>query len=293
MAPRISRRTFLAAAAASLLVSRLGAVSRAYGQGERILVLGAGMAGLAAARTLVDRGHTVTVLEARPTIGGRIRTDTSLGVPVDLGASYIHGTKGNPLVGLAARFGAETYDTDADQELFVDASGAFVPPKIANRARADYRALFEKLLATKEGLERDRSVQSAATPLQKAIRARSGAVSGNLIDFLVKSNFTLEFGADLKDMSLLYLDDEEGFKGPDLLLKKGYISLINGLSQGIDVQLNQIVTAVSLAGSKVTVTTTSNTFDADRVIVTLPLGVLKRSDITFSPPLAPSKRKAI
>jgi monoamine oxidase len=293
MAPTISRRSFLAAAAASLVFSRLGALSRAYGQGERIIVIGAGMAGLAAARALVDRGYSVTVLEARSAIGGRIRTDTSLGAPVDLGASYIHGTRGNPLVELASRFGSETYDTDAGEELLFDANGAFVPSKLAKKARADYETLFEKLLAIKDGLEKDRSIQSAVAPLQKAFRARRGAVAGNLSNFLVQSGLSIEFGADLKEMSLLYLDDEEGFSGPDLLLKKGYISLINGLSQGIDIQLDQIVTAVTRVGSKVTVTTTSKAFDADRVIVTLPLGVLKRSDIAFSPALPSSKSTAL
>ena len=70
------------------------------------------MAGLAAGRRLADAGVEVTVLEARERIGGRMWTDTSLGVPIDLGAAWIHGTDGNPIVGLAADAGAATVETD-------------------------------------------------------------------------------------------------------------------------------------------------------------------------------------
>jgi monoamine oxidase len=59
-----------------------------------VVILGAGMAGLAAARMLVDAGKKVVVLEARGRIGGRIWTDRTMGAPIDLGAAWIHGHKG-------------------------------------------------------------------------------------------------------------------------------------------------------------------------------------------------------
>ena len=63
----------------------------------RVVVIGAGISGLVAARILADTGFPVRVLEARERLGGRIWTDHSLGVPCDLGASWIHGAKKNPL----------------------------------------------------------------------------------------------------------------------------------------------------------------------------------------------------
>src|SRR5262245_7582561 len=85
-------------------------------RGDRIMsdviVIGAGMAGLAAARTLADGGISVTVLEARDRMGGRVWTDHSLGVPVDLGASWIHGVERNPITVLAYEAGAATLPTD-------------------------------------------------------------------------------------------------------------------------------------------------------------------------------------
>ena len=68
---------------------------------RRVAIIGAGMAGLSAAHDLALDGHDVTVFEARNRIGGRILTDHSLGVPLDLGASWIHGHRRNPLTDLA------------------------------------------------------------------------------------------------------------------------------------------------------------------------------------------------
>ena len=67
----------------------------------RVAVVGAGMSGLTVAKSLADRGVEVTVLEARDRIGGRLWTVRDLGVPLDLGASWIHGTTDNPLTQLA------------------------------------------------------------------------------------------------------------------------------------------------------------------------------------------------
>ena len=67
----------------------------------RVAVIGAGMAGLTAAARLTEAGKTVTVFEAKNRLGGRILTDRSLGAPVDLGATWIHGPEGNPLTALA------------------------------------------------------------------------------------------------------------------------------------------------------------------------------------------------
>jgi len=56
------------------------------------LIIGAGMAGLAAARELHDAGQTVIVLEARDRSGGRVYTDHAFaGFPVEFGAEFIHG----------------------------------------------------------------------------------------------------------------------------------------------------------------------------------------------------------
>jgi polyamine oxidase len=121
---RLSRRAFTLGSgvlAASQLLA--GCSSGSDAPKERIVVVGAGMAGLAAARRLADAGMDITVLEARDRIGGRMWTDTSLGVPIDLGAAWIHGTENNPLTQLADQIGARRVETDFDRPvLFRDGS---------------------------------------------------------------------------------------------------------------------------------------------------------------------------
>ena len=83
-------------------------------QANRIAVIGAGVSGLAAARQLADAGKAVTVLEGRDRIGGRIWTDNRLGTPMDLGASWIHGTTGNPIARLTRSARIKTKVTGYD-----------------------------------------------------------------------------------------------------------------------------------------------------------------------------------
>ena len=72
-------------------------------QSREVLVIGAGIAGLTAARDLAVDGYDVAILEARERIGGRIWTSHELGLPADLGASWIHGFEDNPIARLARR----------------------------------------------------------------------------------------------------------------------------------------------------------------------------------------------
>ncbi len=91
----------------ALASGRAAAQDLVDGGARSVAVVGAGAAGLGAARVLLDAGVEVVVWEARDRIGGRVHTVDDLAVPVDLGASWIHGVRGNPLVELADGVGAQ------------------------------------------------------------------------------------------------------------------------------------------------------------------------------------------
>ena len=132
----ITRRQFIATGAAASLYpylpgctdgEPLGATNgETSGSSETMLVVGAGIAGLAAAKELISRGHRVTVLEGRERIGGRLWTDRTFGAPVDLGASFIHGPEGNPLSMLANQFDIDVFETDPDNVTLFAADGSLL-----------------------------------------------------------------------------------------------------------------------------------------------------------------------
>ncbi len=126
-----------------------------------VLVLGAGMAGLGAARLLRDAGIAVTVIEARDRIGGRTHTSTLWpDLPVDMGASWIHGTKGNPLTALAEELGLKITPTSYSRSRTYDETSCEVEfIRAAKRALA----LVERARRRVFRAERDMSLEQAIT----------------------------------------------------------------------------------------------------------------------------------
>lgn len=128
---------------------QLAASSVLAGKAKRIGIIGAGMSGLSAAWFLAEAGREVTVIEARSRIGGRIWTDSRLGLPLDLGASWIHGTSGNPLTALANSLSLARVETDGSYVLR-GADGREIPDNQA----PDW--LDEVEFQTEAGTERDK-----------------------------------------------------------------------------------------------------------------------------------------
>ena len=96
-----------------------------------VIVIGAGISGLVAASTLIQKGANVIILEAKNYIGGRIRTDRSLGVPFEYGAGWIHGpSKDNPIRNLADRTNSSLFVTDDDNCELLNLSGNDIDEKV-------------------------------------------------------------------------------------------------------------------------------------------------------------------
>ncbi len=256
-----------------------------------VLVIGAGMSGLAAARTLVGKGVSVIVLEARDRIGGRTWTDSSLGLPLDLGASWIHGITGNPITKLAKEFNADTIPTDYDNGILFDVDGSELPDSVYAEMEDLFESIYEEVAAMQEDTDDDMSLQQAFDE----VIAKHDLSKDELrkLQFYVHQETALEYGADPVDLSLWEWDQDEVFGGKDVVFPNGYSQITNGLAQGLDIRLNEIVTRISYGADGVEVETSSGTFGGGKAIVTLPLGVLKQASVKFEPSLPASKQSAI
>ena len=278
------RRRFLQAGAASAAALALGMqakLSDAQTAGNSVIVIGAGIAGLAAAAKLKAAGLTVTVLEARGRVGGRIWTDRGvLGFPCDMGAGWIHGPSAdNPITGLAARANASTYLTRDESATVFDATGRDVSTQQFGESAARYQKLLGELDALAAKLDADISVWEGIARIDPNLR------TDPYIIYQLTAYGEFDAGGAAENLSIFNWRGGSKFPGKDVIFPNGYDALTNLVAQGIDVRLNQVVTQVNYSGNSVTVTTSTGTFTASRVVVTLPLGVLKKGSVAFTPPL--------
>lgn len=256
-----------------------------------ILVLGAGIAGLAAARTLTDKGLSVIVLEARDRIGGRMWTDSSLGLPLDLGASWIHGVSGNPITKLAKQFGAKTVPTDDENGIAFAADGSALPDDEFTRMEALFEDIYEEVASMQEDTDEDMSLQEA---FNEVLASRDLSEEDlRRLNYYAYLGTALEYGADMKDLSLWEWDQDEEFGGEEVIFPGGYNQITDGLAQGLDIRLGEVVKIVRYGDDGVEVETSAGVFVADKAVVTFPLGVLKQASVKFEPPLPESKQAAI
>lgn len=265
--------------------------SKGANKSGNVIVVGAGMAGLAAANELEAKGFEVLVLESRDRSGGRIWTDYSLDVPVDLGAAWIHGKSKNPITRLAKKSGVKTAPSSYDKSLLLDDNGKRISPlqQVLNAGRAN--RILPRLKRLAKRLDKDISVAEGV----KMILEESGMKSGE-IRFL--NRHLIEFqamnGANLQEQSLFALiDGPSEFSGGDLVFPEGYSQVFEHMAQGIHIKYREIVTEINHDDHGVTVKTNKDTYEADAVVVTLPLGVLKAGKVKFNPELPDFMKRSI
>ncbi len=246
--------------AARLLTER--GVARAT---KTIVVIGAGVAGLAAAQALKAAGATVVVLESRDRIGGRVWTDTSWGAPIELGAAWVHGVKRNPVPALVRSGGSTLVPTNYDDQVVHTTAGV----RLKGLAPAEVQL---DRIVTKMG--------SRPSPIAASVGAvlrASGWQSSVLNNWLVETHLTQEYGLGPAMLGAQALYEGDWLHGGDALVKGGYNAVPNELARGIAVRLSSPAIAVSARSGQAAVTLRSGEIlGADGVVVAVPLSILQR-----------------
>lgn len=250
---------------------------------KSVIIIGAGISGLAAAKKLNDNGFTVTILEAQDKVGGRLRTNRSLGIPFDEGASWIHGITGNPMTTLAQQAGMTTAFTDDESFESYDIGGVARTSAVYDAAETQFYNVLDTLMNSGSNAQSFETVFSNLYPIYSNDR---------IWKFFLSTYLTFDTG-DLNNLSSLIYGEGLEFSGDEHISTNGYDTITNYLATGLNLQLNQRVTSVDYSGSLVSVTHNGTTNQADYVLVTVPLGVLKANSIQFTPALPTTKQTAI
>ncbi len=238
-----------------------------------VLIIGAGMAGLTAARALAEAGVSITILEARNRVGGRILTQRTGDETIELGAEFIHG-RAPELWALIAETGLETYERDGTTACF--AHGSLAPCNEDDHAfdllegLEDYTGpdvSFTQYLSTLEATDSER------------ISARSFVEGFNAADASQISVAAL--GAQQKG--------EEAIEGDRAFyVLGGYDQLPEYLATRIrdysgTIQLDTLVSHLRWSSNHVEAATDTHAVTAQRAIITVPLGVLQSGSLAIEP----------
>jgi monoamine oxidase len=240
-----------------------------------LVVVGAGAAGLAAARTALASGLTVVVLEAKGRIGGRAHTDTTLGIPWDRGAHWLHDASRNPFAALADAEGFAYDRMVLPRRLW---SGAWASAEVQAEVDDYYARAFRAIEAAgASGLD---VAASEVLPPHPRFRAMFDSWSAALN------------GTDPERVSTLDYARYQG-SGGNWRVVDGFGALVARFGAGLPVELATRALRIRWGGTGVLVETARGTLRSRAAIVTASTNVLLGGRMAFDPPLPLHKREAL
>jgi monoamine oxidase len=262
-----------------------------------VVIVGAGIAGLSAAYALQKRGYQVLLLEGRDRIGGRVWTDRSWNIPLELGAAWIHGIDQNPIAAFARRLNIRTVTTDLDSQRIYDQQGKLLLETELETAKTQFQKLLQALNQTQKALQqREAQAYSLEQGIDTAIdRMKLSDRELQVVNYLIRLDIENEYATETSNLSLESWNqsDPSDFDGDEVILPGGYDQIVTELAKGLQIKLNHVVKKIEYTPERVTVTTNQGIFRANYAVITLPLGVLKTGTVEFSPSLPDRKQAAI
>ncbi len=253
----------------------------------KVIVIGAGISGIYAAKQLMSLGIDVTVLEASGRTGGRIRgLEGFADFEIELGAEEVHGKRSEWYNIVNGTPGVSFNEASSEDYFYIGnvlkSESAWAGNSVLTQAKT-----FENTARNYSGVDKTVHEQAIAQGINPDGYEIINAYLGN--EYGASNNVLSIKGITEEDQLWESGDDNYTLKSGSYtnVLKHHYADVIN------KVKLNHPVTQISYAGNQVTVTANGTNFVADRVIVTVPLAVLQSGTIQFSPQLPNAKRNAI
>ncbi|RAL49463.1 hypothetical protein DM860_012896 [Cuscuta australis] len=269
-----------------------------------VVVIGAGISGLVAARQLIFLGFKVVVLEGRTRPGGRVRSKKMSGgqngvtAAADLGGSVLTGINGNPLGVLARQLGLPLHKVRDICPLYLP-NGKTVNSDTDSMVETSFNKLLDRVCKLREAMmvevkSIDVSLGTALETFRSVYRVAEDPQERMLLDWHL-ANLEYANASLMSELSLAFWDQDDPYEmgGDHCFIPGGNERLVRALAEDIPVIYERSVESVRYGVDGVLVYAGNQEFRADMVLCTVPLGVLKKGTIEFVPELPAKKREAI